>query len=98
MDDASIRALVGWRVQHGRLPRSEPLHLWAGHGHGAHCAGCGAVIEPAEVEYELEWAEPARMVRMHTRCYEIWHAERPAASKPPVSVSYDQVGTRPSWW
>lgn len=98
MDDAGIRALVGWRVQHGRLPHGEPLHLWTGHGHGAFCAGCGSVIDPTDLEFELEFADPPRTMRMHARCYEIWHAERPHAPTPPVTVDYQSVGTRPSWW
>src|SRR5688572_5414519 len=98
MDEAAIRALVGWRVRHGRLPHAEPLHLWAGHGHGAFCAACGSVIDQSDVEYELEWSNPSRTVRMHGRCYEIWHGERPNTSQPVTSVNYQDVGTRPSWW
>jgi hypothetical protein len=98
MDDASIRALVGWRVKHGRLPSSEPLHFWAAHGHGAFCAGCGSVIEPSEIEYELEWSNPSRTVHMHSRCYEIWHEQRPQTSKPAITVAPQNIGTRPSWW
>lgn len=62
------------------LPHSDPVHFLAGHGHGARCAECGMVIGRNDLEYEIEWAVPApRILRMHARCYEIWHAEQPPA-------------------
>lgn len=72
MDDATSR------VQHGRLPNGDPVHLWASYGHGASCAGCGCAISRNELEYEIEWSQPSRIVRMHARCYEIRQTERPA--------------------
>jgi hypothetical protein len=98
MDEAGIRALVSWRVQHGRLPHAEPVHLFVTYGHGSYCAGCGCAIERSELEYELEWLDPARTARMHSRCYEIWHAERPAR-EPSVTVNAApaRAGSRPFW-
>jgi hypothetical protein len=97
MDEAGIRALVSWRVQHGRLPHAEPVHLFATYGHGSYCAGCGCAIERNELEYELEWLEPSRTARMHARCYEIWHAERPADAGVRHELSHRSAGSRPSW-
>jgi len=97
MDETGIRALVSWRVQHGRLPHADPVHLLANYAHGSYCAGCGCSIERNELEYELEWLEPARTARMHARCYEIWHAERPPGSRFPLSASDRKPGSRPSW-
>jgi hypothetical protein len=98
MDDSGIRALVGWRLRLGRLPSTEPVHLWAGEGHGEFCAGCGSIIDPTDVEYEMEWSDPLRTVRMHSRCYEIWRAERPPTSSYTVKVSREEIGSRPAWW
>jgi hypothetical protein len=67
------------------LPHSEPLHFLAGHGRGLCCVECGSVITRNDLEYEIEWSEPARIVRMHARCYEIRHAERPAAGESRAS-------------
>jgi hypothetical protein len=67
------------------LPRSEPVHFLAGHGQGSYCAECGSVITRQDLQYEIEWAEPVRTLRMHARCYEMWHTDRQAAVRPPVS-------------
>jgi hypothetical protein len=70
MDSATVRARNA-NPTGGRLPRTEPVHVLASYGHGAHCAGCGCAIERMELEYEIEWDEPPRTVRMHGRCYEL---------------------------
>lgn len=79
MDETAARAWIGWRVEHGRLPRTDPVHLFASYGRGEYCAGCGCAIDRNELEYELEWSQPARTVSMHPQCYKIWHTQRPAA-------------------
>jgi hypothetical protein len=70
MDSATVRARNAHPMG-GRLPRTEPVHVLASYGHGALCAGCGCAIERMELEYEIEWDEPARTLRMHGRCYEL---------------------------
>lgn len=70
------------------LPTSEPVHFFAGHGHGLCCAACGSVISRNDLEYEIEYATPLRTVRMHARCYELFEAERAEAdssASPPAS-------------
>jgi hypothetical protein len=78
MDERNNRATVS-------LPHSDPVHFLAGHGHGAWCMECGGPITRNDLEYQIEWAEPHRTVRMHARCYEIWHADRPARTDPRAS-------------
>lgn len=70
MDSATVRARNASPIG-GRLPSTEPVHVLASYGHGALCAGCGCAIERMELEYEIEWEEPARTLRMHGRCYEL---------------------------
>lgn len=63
------------------MPRTEPVHVIASYGHGALCAGCGCPIDRMELEYEIEWDEPApRTLRMHGQCYEVLHSGRKIVS------------------
>jgi hypothetical protein len=78
MDERNTRATVS-------LPPSDPVHFFAGHGHGAFCNECGGAITRNDLEYQIEWAEPVRTLRMHARCYEIWHAERSEGPVPRAS-------------
>jgi hypothetical protein len=76
-----VEANTGARVT---LPHSEPLHFLAGHGRGLCCVECGSVITRNDLEYEIEWSAPARIVRMHARCYEMRHAAMPPAQRSPA--------------
>ncbi len=51
-----------------------PQRAWAGHGTGARCDLCGDVIEPNQIEYEVELqSAPVREVLyMHLDCYYDW--------------------------
>jgi hypothetical protein len=77
MDQATVRARSA-RTQGSEWPRTEPVHVLASYGHGAICAGCGCAIDRMELEYDLEWEEPARRLRMHARCYEVLQSGRDA--------------------
>jgi hypothetical protein len=74
MDDLSSRVRPAPRAH------ADPVHVSASYGHGAHCAECGRIIGRYELEYEVEW-QPARIVRMHARCYETRHLKRRPDSK-----------------
>jgi len=56
------------------MPYREPLRTWAGHGTGALCNGCGAVIRANEIEYEIELPpdSPRHSLHFHFVCYKNW--------------------------
>lgn len=80
-DQSQVRTLVGWRVQHGWLPRADPVRLSASYGRVAYCAACGRGIDADEIEYEAEWSVLGRTLRMHADCYAIWLNERSHPSR-----------------
>jgi len=56
------------------MPIPKPLRTWAGHGTGAACNGCGATIEPHQIEYEIEMPQgsEAPSLHFHFDCYRGW--------------------------
>jgi hypothetical protein len=55
----------------GVLPREEPVKFRAGHGRGEVCMACDEPVVPAEVVYEVEMADGARLP-MHQGCHGPW--------------------------
>ena len=69
----------------GTLPRVSPHGMWGGHGNGDTCPVCGNSIKPAEVELELEFADPnggpaVRTFHMHLPCFAAWENARKFAA------------------
>ena len=69
--ETSVRDGDGRSESDGLL---RPLRTWAGHGTGATCNGCGGLIQPSEIEYEIELPEgsDARTLHFHFACYRSW--------------------------
>jgi len=63
--DAVVAALAA-----GRVPRENPTKLWAGNGTGSHCAICGAILTPTDVEYEVEFASGQELI-VDRHCHEL---------------------------
>jgi hypothetical protein len=58
------------------IPRDRPARSWGGSGSGELCPVCGRTIEPAEMEWELEFAaadggEAVRAFHLHRRCFAV---------------------------
>jgi hypothetical protein len=51
--------------------------LWAGRGTHCRCDSCGQIIEPDEIEYELDFSQDGQPItlRMHLECWEDWRLE-----------------------
>ena len=58
----------------GRLPSEGRYKIYAGHGDGHECAGCGEVIDQTQVEYEATYAD-GRAYRLHLGCAALWDAK-----------------------
>jgi methionyl-tRNA synthetase len=58
------------------MPVPKPLRTWAGHGSGATCDGCGRLIEPHQIEYEIEMPQGSEALSLyfHFDCYRDWTA------------------------
>jgi hypothetical protein len=52
------------------------LRTWAGHGSGATCDGCGGLIGPDQIEYEIELPQGSETPSLyfHFGCYRNWTA------------------------
>jgi hypothetical protein len=74
MDEISLRLRVRQLVESGEVPCEEPGKVWAGRGSGTHCAACGEVITPLEIEFEAELPSGATL-RLHRACHEVWREE-----------------------
>lgn len=66
-----IEEHVRAHVVPGRLPSLAATRVWAAPGHGGLCQACQKLIQSAEAEYEVDFAN-AVTVRMHRECYLAW--------------------------
>jgi hypothetical protein len=76
--EAQLRVTVRARIASGELPCSTPpLRMWGGYGSGKVCAACDKIIEPSDVEYEVEKTiEGApKLMWFHLVCQSIWQLE-----------------------
>jgi hypothetical protein len=59
------------------LPEARFETLSAGNGTLAPCECCGQLIEPTDIEYELQFRQDQRIatIRLHRECWELWSEE-----------------------
>jgi hypothetical protein len=76
MDRPSLRDVILRKLDDGALPTKPPNKMYAGHGSGATCDACGEAIQPAQVEYELNYPDEHRTLRLHLHCAGLWEAVR----------------------
>ena len=77
MDLPSLRDVIRRKLDDGTLPLERPEHkIYAGYGRGATCDACGDPILPAQVEYELNYPDQDRTLRLHLGCAGLWEAMR----------------------
>ena len=81
------RALIAERLRAGLLPVNQGQRVFAGHGDGTQCTGCGHPIGQRDIQYDVDHREPgragagadeadvggaARSLAMHLQCYRLW--------------------------
>jgi hypothetical protein len=76
MNRPSLRDVIRRKLDDGDLPTRPPSKMYAGHGSGATCAACGDPVQPGQVEYELNYPDERRVVRLHLSCAGLWEAVR----------------------
>jgi hypothetical protein len=72
-----LATLVADKIRSGvlPLPPDPPEKCFVGKGTRRPCDGCDGIIEPDEIEYELDIAE-GRTLRFHPKCLDAWHQAR----------------------
>ena len=78
------RALVALKKE--VLPRTPAQRIWGGHGCGKPCPVCGGLVEPTQLEFEVEFAaadggDAVREFHMHLRCFEVWETAKESLTK-----------------
>jgi hypothetical protein len=77
MNLPNLRDVIRRKLDDGSLPTERPEHkIYAGYGSGATCDACGDPIQPAQVEYELNYPDEHRTFRLHMGCAGLWEAMR----------------------
>jgi hypothetical protein len=77
MNLPSRREVIRRKLNEGTLPtKSPPGKIYAGYGSGATCDACSEPIYPAQVEYELNYPDEGRTLRLHLGCAGLWEAVR----------------------
>jgi hypothetical protein len=64
------------RTEPTPLPYRKPERTWAGYGTGADCDVCHRVIDPSQIEYEVELAASPtpNVLHLHRQCFQQWVA------------------------
>jgi hypothetical protein len=75
--EAELRAIARARIAKGRLPIVPPSRMWVGKGSGRLCALCDKVIQPHDVEYEIqdELGAAIQTYFFHMVCESVWQLE-----------------------
>jgi len=63
--------------------------MWGGKGCGVPCDFCRVLVNPSDVEYEVE-AEldgATVMLHFHPRCHDAWTAGQEPVQTPPIGLN-----------
>jgi hypothetical protein len=81
MDPETIRFLIQYKLQRGRLPYDGPSTLREPRAGGDACAACGALVESGHLVMQPATRDGAPPLQLHARCFELWNEERHATSE-----------------
>jgi hypothetical protein len=81
MNSETIRFLIQYKLQRGRLPYDGASKVCEPHAVGEVCAACGALIENAHLVMQPTTRDAAAPIQLHARCFELWNEERHAPSE-----------------
>jgi hypothetical protein len=80
MDSETIRFLIRYKLQRGRLPYDGPSKICEPRPVGDVCAACGALVESGHL-LQPATRDGALPLQLHARCFELWNEERHATSE-----------------
>jgi hypothetical protein len=81
-----LRTRAVERLEAGQLPKGRPVSCFAGAAASNKlCSLCDSQIVPTDIEFELDFEVPPgrTTIRLHSRCYDIWDAERSNTQRAP---------------
>ena len=84
------------RLEAGQLPKDRPVSCFAGTASRELCSLCDSQIMPPDVEFELDFeiSTGRATIRLHSRCYHIWDAERSNTQRAPAEGGHSrQLGS-----
>ena len=86
-DEKILRAKAREVVRAGKLPSRRPDRTWSGPGIDNSCTICGARIQQAQVEFEIQFAPDGaapgvERFHLHLRCFAAWEFERDRDGRP----------------
>lgn len=81
MDSETIRFLIQYKLQRGRLPYDGAPKTREPQAVGDVCAACGALIENTHLVMQPTTRHAAVPIQLHARCFELWDEERHAPSE-----------------
>ena len=72
----TLRGAARERIAKGKLPSAPPSRMWVAWGSGNVCDLCDRVIEPHDVEYEVQDdLNAAQTYVFHLACESLWELE-----------------------
>jgi hypothetical protein len=80
MDSETIRFLIQYKLQRGRLPYDGASKICEPRAVGDVCAACGALVESGHL-VQPATRDGALPLQLHARCFELWNEERHATSE-----------------
>lgn len=81
MDSETIRFLIQYKLQRGRLPYDGPSKICEPRAVSDVCAACGALVESGHLVMQPATRDGAPPLQLHARCFELWNEERHGASE-----------------
>jgi hypothetical protein len=75
--EAELRAIARERIAKGNLPSVPPSRMWVGGGTGKLCALCDKIVQPHEIEYEVQddMGTSVQTYFFHLVCESVWQLE-----------------------
>jgi hypothetical protein len=72
------------RLSVAALRSAAPGRMWGGKGCGAPCDFCRVVVNPEEIEYEVEArvGDETLILHFHPRCHDAWSESRESSAEP----------------
>ena len=93
MNQKLLRNLIRRQMSTGQLPPAFGGKTFGGRGRNQVCDCCGQIIEPDEIEYQIEFTptrgESGKIFVAHIHCHWLWWEEsdlQGSSSESPASV------------